>query len=333
MANAFFSIVVPAYNAENYISACIESVLNQTFKDWQLLIVNDGSTDRTETIIKHYAVLNKRISYISKENGGVSSARNAALCSANGQYLIFLDADDYLSNNALEIIKQYIKSDSTQLLLFGINLINTKKGTEVELNKNKKFINCENGVSLFSVLQLTPYACDKVYDLSIIKRFNIKFCEGVKIGEDLRFTLEYLAYTSKITFIPDVLYNYRWGIGVTSSIKKIAISFTDDDFHSALNAIVSLIDLYRRKIDSQRLPVFMGGLYYWNLFHRNNVLQSLIYMDRRRRKKIVSRIIKGDFSSIGPCMRLFIFMHYCPDFLRTQFNRLLYKIRFLLMSE
>src|SRR5690606_27236654 len=106
---AKYSIIIPVYNAEPYLSKCLESVLKQNFEDYEIIVVNDGSTDNSEDIILKFN--NSMIKYFTKENGGVSDARNYGIDKAKGQYFTFVDADDYVSNDFLEVIDSNIQSE------------------------------------------------------------------------------------------------------------------------------------------------------------------------------------------------------------------------------
>ena len=111
MENPKVSIVIPIYNVEKYLRQCLDSVINQTLKDIEIICVNDGSPDRCEDILKDYAMLDRRIKVINKVNGGLSSARNAALPVAQGEYVFFLDSDDWLSLDCIEnLVKDMLRS-------------------------------------------------------------------------------------------------------------------------------------------------------------------------------------------------------------------------------
>ena len=118
-----FSILIPAYNAEIFIAESIMSVMNQTYPNWEMIIVNDGSTDNTLDILREYETIDKRIKVINQENKGPLLAREAGIDISTGDYLMFLDADDYYELNALELINNEIKINNPDLLLFGMNYV------------------------------------------------------------------------------------------------------------------------------------------------------------------------------------------------------------------
>ena len=114
------SVIVPVYNCEKYLPACLDSLINQTYNDTEIICVNDGSKDNSLTILKDYENKDKRIKVIDKPNGGVSSARNTGILASRGNYVTFIDSDDYLDLDLYEKCMQKIKSENADVLAFGL---------------------------------------------------------------------------------------------------------------------------------------------------------------------------------------------------------------------
>lgn len=199
------SVIVPVYKAEKYLYRCIESILAQTFTNFELLLVNDGSPDNSGIICDEYAQRDNRIKVLHKQNGGVSTARNLGIETAIGDWITFIDADDYIGENFLTI-----PLDVTGDLLvqnyktFGKDNISVDfmKST-IELNSINEFINnniCE---------QFLRVPWSKFFKRSIILDNGIRFIEGVKIGEDTIFVLDYLCHTKSVQFLSSANYMYR----------------------------------------------------------------------------------------------------------------------------
>lgn len=112
------SIVIPVYNAEDYLRRCLDSILEQSYRDIEIILVNDGSKDDSSEVCKYYQNLDSRIKYFYKENGGASSARNYGIDKARGEFITFVDADDWLSNDAIEVQSSHMRSDKLDLLIF-----------------------------------------------------------------------------------------------------------------------------------------------------------------------------------------------------------------------
>ena len=115
MNNDLISIIVPVYNVEKYIVRCLESILSQTYKNIEVIIVNDGSVDKSGEICERYAKKDNRIKLINKSNGGLSDARNKGIDQANGIYITFVDSDDYISQNYVEILYKLIKENNADI--------------------------------------------------------------------------------------------------------------------------------------------------------------------------------------------------------------------------
>src|SRR5690554_5058559 len=121
-----FSVLIPAYNIEDFVKDSILSVINQTYSNWEMIVVNDGSTDNTLSILKDYEKKDKRIKIINQENKGLLMARRVAIEKAIGDYICFLDSDDFWENNMLEVLVSRIKSYNPDLILFNHNVVNLK---------------------------------------------------------------------------------------------------------------------------------------------------------------------------------------------------------------
>ena len=183
--NEKISIIMPAYNAEKTIERAIESVQRQTYTNWQLVIVNDGSKDATQTIIEQKCATDDRIESYTINNSGPAEARNYALERTNGKWIAFCDADDWLADNALFSMIDAVRNFSSQL---GVCYYTAPSGEQVEsLSKTetiKQFlVNSEFG----------GYLWNKIFLKDIIEKYNIKFEKSIYICEDLLFVIQYLS--------------------------------------------------------------------------------------------------------------------------------------------
>lgn len=207
------SIIVPVYNVENVLHYCIESILNQTYTDFELLLVDDGSTDRSGDICEKYAVKDTRIHVIHKENGGVSSARNFEIDNVNGEYICFVDSDDYLEPDYLEILlavkQEYPDSHN---IWCGFNVVSDYEKTVTQINVDGTDNVSVYPINRFMVLYqkwLIQQPWNKLYSTGLIKENNICFQEDLSLGEDILFNLVYLnTANSDIVIVNKPLYNY-----------------------------------------------------------------------------------------------------------------------------
>lgn len=206
----YISVIVPIYNAERFLSKCIESILNQTYKNLELILINDGSFDSSDDICRRYEKLDNRVRYFYKENGGVSSARNFGLQMSRGNYIFFVDSDDYIASDMLE---KLLVNSSTDFIMCGYQLYDditntvTKQFTCSEFFGNRKeFVKkIENYLS--PPFLLGP--CFKLFKKEIIINNCILFPPELSYGEDAIFVLNYLLHCDSIAIVAYVGYIYR----------------------------------------------------------------------------------------------------------------------------
>lgn len=215
-----YSIIIPVYNVEEYLDRCLKSILNQTYSNYEVIIVNDGSPDNSDNIIKSYEKEDKRFKGYKKVNGGLSDARNYGLKYATGDYLIFIDADDYIENNYLEKVNDVLeKNKDIDVLKFKIKLV----------DEGGNLIRMENGLNKEGVtsfeelvkLEFLEPAWSYVYKLSFWKENNFTYLKGM-IHEDFGLTPEILMKANKIYYLNSYLYNYvqRNGSIMSSNNKE-----------------------------------------------------------------------------------------------------------------
>lgn len=209
-----FSIIVPMYNAIEYISECLESVLCQPFTEWELIIVDDGSIDGSGELADQYAANDNRIRVIHKANSGQFFARKEGILAAKGEYIVFLDSDDYYEKNALTELEKYISEYSPDIIMFSgekiINGLRTGKSIGSSLNEvgfvDKKLVYEE----LISSHNLNS-VCFKAYKRELFEgdRMDYSAFGGIGFGEDKIMNLYPITKAKTIFIIPNVLYIYR----------------------------------------------------------------------------------------------------------------------------
>ena len=208
------SVIIPVYNVERYLITCLDSVINQTFKDIEIICVNDGSTDNSLNILKRYEKTDDRIVIVEKTNGGLSSARNAGIDIAKGEYVCFLDSDDYYETNACERLIEVIKKSKPDIIVFGANIFPNKPKPSLWL---KNVLTTRDYVyepftpeALFTEPGCRPFVWRDCFNLRFINENSLRFEESVFLGEDQVFQFVAFPRAESIVFIKDKLYNYRW---------------------------------------------------------------------------------------------------------------------------
>lgn len=209
------SVVIPVYNAEPYLPGCLDSVLRSTYRDFELILVNDGSTDRSPAICREYAARDSRVQLISQENAGVSAARNRGIDACRGEWVVFVDADDLISPDFLGLIAQ---EEGQDLLLFDF------APTEAELAAGPAPEPLRYGRedvpellrSLIVRLQLIEGGnlnfvspCAKAYRRELMECGPVRFSPELFYGEDKLFNVEYLTKAAHCTYIPAPVYYYN----------------------------------------------------------------------------------------------------------------------------
>ncbi len=224
------SIIIPIYNAEKYLKECLASIKNQTYKNIEVLMINDGSTDNSENICKEF-LSDERFNLINKENGGVSSARNVGISKSTGEYILFVDSDDWCEKDLL--MKTVGDENNYDIIFFDYFKSYQDKEQKIELNLQKNIdIKKEIIVNKF----IGGYLWNKIFNANIIRNENLKFSKEISYCEDLIFVIEYIKYINSLNYVREPLYHYR--------IRKSSIS---NDFNSSKN--ISLLKAYEILMD------------------------------------------------------------------------------------
>jgi len=210
--NPFFSIIVPAYNVEPYILECLESIKKQTFENFEVIVVNDGSTDDTEKLIKSFISADRRFALFSQENKGLSQTRNYSLTQARGYFVLFVDSDDAVVPNYLEFIEHQSRINKAEMIHFGADIIDENVDTFYE-KKNKYHRKLDNSdqnlqLNLLENHNFMSSVCLYAISRKYIKKHSLYF-EAKIIHEDEIYTLKAIAKTKKHSIIRKVLYLRR----------------------------------------------------------------------------------------------------------------------------
>ncbi len=223
-----FSIIIPVYNVEQYLRDCLDSVLNQTFSDWEAICVNDGSTDESSVILDEYAAKDSRFKMISQNNAGTAAARNTGLKVANGDYIFFLDSDDWIEDYALQILADSV-NDEDVLCFSGkryFEVTNTFNPADELTEKQYR-----NGMDYYNENALLArdfaFVCVvlRVYKRTFIIGNNLFFDEDVSFEDNLWVPIV-LFNAQEVKVVPDVIYVYRVREG--SKMQEISLARKKD---------------------------------------------------------------------------------------------------------
>lgn len=257
------SIIIPAYNAERFILDCLNSILNDDFSNFEIIIINDGSTDKTQAIIEN--ISDNRIKLFNNKNHGVSYSRNYGLKKALGDYVMFVDSDDTIKHNSLKKMMNYAKKykpdiiisqfeeEKSDLMIFENKKINDI--IEALIVPNKNYLNSS----------LLGYSWGKVYSKHVIE--NIFFDEKIRFKEDTLFNLNAYFNSKKIIIIPDKCYNYV--------LNENSVSFKFfDNYNKEIMYYLDILKPYVKKSVISMQDYYIFGLYMYMNLLKHNVLHK-----------------------------------------------------------
>lgn len=216
------SIIVPVYNSQKYLEACLESLIQQSYENYEVILVNDGSTDNSLDICSHFSDKSEKVIVINQENSGVSCARNKGLEKATGEYVMFVDADDWIDTKMLSQLSKQVRETEanfvmcnfireyptkSELVWSGFNSTTILKNQEIEEQLILGFIEKKERETNHV---LAPFKAPwgKLFDLDIIKKHHLKFDDQLVIGEDFLFNLQFLKHCEKALIVDDFYYHY-----------------------------------------------------------------------------------------------------------------------------
>ena len=260
------SVIIPVYNVENYLKECLESVINQSFEDLEILCINDGSTDSSLNILNEYKNRDSRIQIISQENAGLSAARNTGLNNSTGDYIYFMDSDDYLELEALEEMIKLSKNYDLDLLIFEFINFDDKTGKKFENNVGMQYLN-ELEKPVFDYKDIIQYLfrLDVTVYTKFFKRELIEdksFVEGI-IFEDNAFFVDYIFDAKRIHYHEKFYYNRR--------VRDSSIITSSSKNHTDIIKVYNIMnDKLRQKglYDEFKERLFMLKMNIVNLFYK-----------------------------------------------------------------
>lgn len=258
--NALISVIIPVYNTEQYLVRCVESVLNQSFSDFELLLVDDGSTDGSGEICETYANQDSRIRFFHKKNGGVSSARNLGLEYASGEWVYFVDSDDELMPDGLRTLVDLV-SDDADIVMGGFveedefgNVLSVEKREILTLSKKQSIISLYGGHG--SVYHYCGYLWMRLLRRSVIQRNNLRFDPTIAIKEDTLFLMQYICKSNGITLQTTTpVYKY---LRRSDSAMGRAESGFDSKYVDSFHALVNMKHEVETIFPSYSTPVFIA---------------------------------------------------------------------------
>lgn len=318
------SVIVPVYKVEKYIKKCVNSIVNQTHKDLEIILVDDGSPDKSGAICDRLAKKDSRIRVIHKENGGVSSARNAGIEAAKGEYICFVDSDDWLPENAIELLINKLREDNSDFCVGEADCVAIRYNSKLEKLTNM----CFNEENFHKVVELdkllrSPWA--KIFKTDIIIDNNIRFILGISYSEDAIFVWNYLACCNRISSISATTYYYSllnsdnasakyysevadWLYLYIKALERVIEKSSTNSIEKrqivckmAVKCVLSIGGFYARRLEQQKEILYERLAYTVRLFGEYLFDNALTFDDSMSKEKTAFElyIITNDYKGLA----------------------------------
>lgn len=248
------SIIVPVYNAEKYLHRCVNSILNQSFIDWECILIDDGSFDESGKICDEYAKKDSRFHVMHKENGGVSSARQLGVEAAKGTYIIHVDPDDWVEPNMLEELYRKIVEDDADMVICDF-IWDRPTGTCTSSQRPSAFDSKSIMIDLFTG-RLHGSCCNKLVRRDVIVSNHISFPQQLSVHEDLYYITKLLLVGIKVTYLDESFYHYVIGVNENSISQTIGQSYEYD---------VMLLTMFEKLLEGNECRKYAYRLFATNI--------------------------------------------------------------------
>lgn len=271
------SVIVPVYNVEKYLEKCLDSILAQTYQDFELIIVNDGSPDNSEAIIQRYAAKDNRIVSLKKENGGLSSARNAGIDVARGEFIAFIDSDDWIDATMFEeMVGKLVETDS-DIVFCDVRMEYEDGSLRTEYNQTENFpeiIEVEEHPRLF--LEVECFAWNKICRKSLFTDNNIRFPEGLLYEDIATFPRVYVK-ASRLVGVPKQFYHYIVREGaITQTFSIRGLDYLE---------VVKVVEIFFKQEDAwEKYKSIVYEFYLYHIFYSLSIYCAHIPQKEQRRE-------------------------------------------------
>ena len=296
-----YSIVVPVYNAQDSVSRCLDSLLKQDFSDFEVLLIDDGSKDDSLRVCQQYAEKDSRVRVFHQENQGVSAARNFGLLQASGEYIGFVDSDDYVTEDYFSLLPS-VEEHKPDLVLFGYQRVHVKTGEVIQslsvprqpMSKsdfNSRFFDLWTNAGL-------PYVWNKFFRADMIRKDHLAFRLDMSYGEDFVFVMEFLSRCDQLFFTGGTPYCYVEGTGVSLSSK---LDLKKKEYFQKMDEVLlQYFQACKTRVPKERV--------YNKFFERYLLLMERICLDRtipyRDAKKYMQELLSFDYwKQINPYIK------------------------------
>lgn len=278
------SIIMPVYNCEKYVEDTLVSILKQSYNNYELIIVDDGSTDSSMDIVKRYSEMDKRICVYNQRNQGPAIARNKGMLHARGDYFIFFDSDDIMLDNAIYNMVEVMESEKADLVIGDYLFWMVYLQDKIIEEKGTAFHLCGSTYSEVSLFQ--PFLMNKMYRAALIREHKIEFTNSFR-GEDLNFYLKYILFTDNISLLNKQVLKYRWS---ENSLSKAPSA---DKMLDILKSFQDVKDFYTQHGKKELYDLYIYPL---ELIHFNFAITRVVRINKKKERY---KLVLGIRDSLG----------------------------------
>lgn len=294
--NPVFSILIPAYNVAKYIEDCIESIKKQTFSNFECIIVDDGSTDTTRIVIESLVENDSRFVFIHQENRGVSATRNKLLKMAVGEYVVWIDSDDWVSDDLLKNIHDEITRTNSDGCIYAYNIVNDKHVVPTHLFERDTLMTQIKAMEyLAKEFRMLSFLCNKVFKRYVYK--DVVFSNQKAMLEDYTIMPLLFSRCSKICYVNKIMYNYRQL--ETSISHNISVAMVKENIKTMKDREIYILNLYPNLVDAVRIGQVHQAfdmISYPSYDGQVNMIQSIV-------RRNIFLVIKEDRMSLKDKMK------------------------------
>lgn len=278
------SIIVPVYNAENYIERCVKSILNQTYKNIEVLLIDDGSVDNSYMICEKLAKENEKVIFVHQKNYGVSATRNKGIEMANGKYIGFVDVDDFIEDKMYENMYNILKAEQADISMCYFNVVYAEEYSKKISNKVQiKKLNKEELYACLLNEKIQGFVWNKLYRKEIIEKFSVKFSQDIKIAEDTLFNVEYISKIRTGVVLENQLYNYF------QNVNGAYLRNYNENWNTILHAYEKIIENYKKEKLSEQIYIKL----YLNFINANFDLKQKLLLSKHKDEMLEKKIKKN----------------------------------------
>lgn len=297
------SVIVPVFNSEKYLTRCLESLLTQTYDNIEIILINDGSTDRSRYYCEKYREQYDNVMFVDKKNEGPSASRNIGISCSRGEYIVFIDSDDYVEKGYIESLVSEIEKSNAGLAVCGYWRETSRKQQQAYIMRNNKVFDAEEGlICALTAKEFGGYPWNKLFRSEVIDKYQLRFECELKKSEDMLFVCEYIHKISKVVYVSEALYHYMFNMDSICRNTRFKQKFNEDELtnlkaHKMIHDTISNDnDNVKSAFKCRYVCTLMRLLV--NLYYSNENRSELTKFARDGIRENIICFIKCDFFSI-----------------------------------